>query len=148
MTASTFDTFPADKSPFDNSKLDVAQFDTLKHVKRLESAGFTREQAELQTEIAAEGLRATMQHYATTAEVTQFKSEMKGDFQALRVDFQELKHQMELMEKNVDNKISSLENRMQKELAPIRTQMAVIMWTQVLIVLTVVVPAVKQFLGL
>jgi hypothetical protein len=112
----------------------ASTFDTLKYAKRLESAGLSREQAELQTEIVVEAVRDTMQHYATEVSVTQFKSEMKGDFQAfqsqIKLDFQ------------------ALELRIQKELSPMRTQMAVIMWTQGLIVLTVVVPAIKQMLGL
>ena len=91
--------------------------------------------------VVVEAVRDTMQYYTTEAKTIEFKSEMKTDFQVL-------KHEIELLDKNVDNKIGSLENRLQKDISVIRTQMAVIMWTQGLIVLTVVVPAIKQMLGL
>ena len=114
-------------------------------MRGLENAGLSREQAELQTEIVIEAVRETMQHYSTNAEMTHFKSDMKTDFKSLEnkmnLDFQSLENKM-----NLD--FQSLENKMQKEIAPIRTQMAVMMWTQGLIVLTVVVPAIKQILGL
>jgi hypothetical protein len=67
-------------------------------------------------------------------ELNQYKSEMKHDFQSL--------------ENKMNFDFQSLENRIHKEIAPIRTQMAVMMWTQGLVILTVVVPAIKQMLGL
>jgi hypothetical protein len=106
-----------------NNYMTSITFDTLKYTKRLEAAGFTREQAEAQTEVIADALRESGGDYAPKSDISQFKSEMKVDFQ-------------------------SLENRIHKEIAPIKTNIAVLMWGQGLIILTVVIPALKGMLGL
>ena len=102
-------------------------FDTLKYTKRLEAAGFTRVQEE----------------------ATVFKSELSADFQRLEhkisLDFERLENKLQQDFQRFENKI---DNKINNEIAPLKTNIAVIMWMQGLTILTLVVPALKHLLGL
>ena len=67
--------------------MNTVTFDTLKHTKNLENAGFSRKQAEAwiatEQEILTEVFASNKDNYASKEEVSVFKSEFKGDFRAL-----------------------------------------------------------------
>jgi hypothetical protein len=107
--------------------MNTITFDTHKFVKQLQSKGVPEEQAEVFVETMLSIQNSITHNMITKPEAQQFKSELKNDLEALE---------------------SRFENRLQKEIAPIRTNLAVVMWTQGLIILTVVVPALKQLLNL
>ncbi len=97
-------------------------FDTLKYTKQLEQAGFSREQAEAQTTAYKQSILEIMSDFAS-----------KDDVNTLKKDSDTYKNDIMVIKSDI---------------ASIKTSIAVLIWTQGLIVLTVVVPAIKQLLGL
>ncbi len=67
--------------------MNAVTFDTLKYIKTLESAGFSRQQAEAQVTAERDALNEIFstqkETSATKEEITTFKSEFKGDFKTL-----------------------------------------------------------------
>lgn len=114
--------------------MNTLTFDKYKFIKQLQSKGISEEQAEVIVDVIKETSIEITEKLVTKPELHQYKSDMKMDFQSLE---NRLVH-------HVKDEIA----KMQKENAPMRTQMAVMMWSQGLIVLTLVVPAIKQMLGL
>jgi hypothetical protein len=98
-------------------------FDKLTYFQKLKDSGIPEAQARAQTDALDEALQQSGADYVQKSEINQFKSDMKLDFQ-------------------------SLENRIQKELAPIRTNITLMTWMLGVIIVTLVMPALKHLPGL
>jgi hypothetical protein len=97
-------------------------FDTLKYTKRLEEAGVECCQAEAQAMAHKDAMQEACDDFASKSETT-----------ALQKDSDSYK-----------NDVSGIK----KDLDAVKTNIAVLMWGQGLIILTVVIPAIKNMLGL
>lgn len=107
-------------------------FDTLKLAKRLESAGFTREQASGAAEALAEGLTGDLATKADLAavraeiaslksEVASLKSELRGEIAALRIE--------------MDGRFARLGGELRSEMAAM--QLSLVRWIVGAVVLNV-----------
>jgi len=122
--------------------MNAVTFDTLKYANALKAAGFTPEQAEAQVNAQAailyEVLEANRQDVATKGDLSALKNELKSDMAALK---NELKSDMATL-KNV------LQLELQKELAPVKSDILLLKWMVGVIVAGVVALVVKAFFSI
>ena len=111
--------------------MNAVTFDTLKYANALKAAGFTPEQAEAQVNAQAailyEVLEANRQDVATKGDLSALKNELKSDMATL---------------KNV------LQLELQKELAPVKSDILLLKWMVGVIVAGVVALVVKAFFSI
>ena len=101
-------------------------FDTHKYIKQLQSKGISEEQSEAIVDVVVHLQQSGTHNMATKPEVEQFKSELKHDIEALE---------------------NRLLHKIKDEIAPLKTNITLMLWMNGLIIVTLVAPALKKIAG-
>jgi chromosome segregation ATPase len=118
-------------------------FDTLKYTKRLEEAGVSRAQAEAQALVQKEVLQEVCDDFASKADVTVLRRDSDGyksDISGIKAQLESIKSELFALKGQIEG--------IKSELSSMKINIAVLMWMNGLVILTLVVPAIKGFLGL
>jgi Protein of unknown function (DUF1640) len=121
--------------------------DTHSFIKQLQSKQIPEEQAEAIVQVIVAMHEANASSFVPKHELTHFKSDLSHDFDALE---KKLSHDIDALEKKVSHDLDALENKLlhkiKDEIAPVRTNIAVLMWMSALIVAAVIIPTLKDIL--
>ncbi len=95
-------------------------YNALKYTQQLESAGFTRSQAESMVTLVIETME---QHFATKNDFTEMKGHMTAEFKAVRsemaTEFQAVRNEMAVEFKSVRHEMREMESRITLKLGAI-----------------------------
>ncbi|MBF0428288.1 MAG: DUF1640 domain-containing protein [Magnetococcales bacterium] len=104
----------------------VVAFDTLKFVRRLRDAGVEEKQAEAFSEAFREVQDSQLKDLVTKGDLRELKLELKSDIRDLEL---------------------RMDDKFEKELSPVRSDLLLIKWMLALIITATVLPALKAWIG-
>jgi capsule polysaccharide export protein KpsE/RkpR len=107
---------------------EMEMFNALRYIKKLESAGFNREQAEIQVQLVLESIEEEM---ATKTDLSEIRTEMASMKGELKTDIAEVRTEMASMKgalksdiAEVRTEMASMKGELKADIAEVRAEMA------------------------